>query len=243
MLVITPIPACFVWPGIMLPGVLLSFIAEGCKFLFFDVSICNSQVWYPSGTESSPQPAASCTMGATGYYVISACCVFFVALVMICFKAPLKRVLKEDYGNPESANFMGAALPVDSGSNNEDPENQFPSSNLNAINPEEPYESDDDNFDLEYANTSMVMSMSRDESVLGGAASLGTFSGSGPSLTSTASSNVGKELHASVANASADKVTESDSDELISKCVTELAQSFKEGDGIEVVAESTNNKN
>lgn len=122
MLVITPVPACFVWPGIMLPGVLLAFIAEGSKFLFFDVSICTSQVWYPSGTESSPQAATSCTMGVTGYYVISACIIFFVSLVMICLKAPEKRMLKENYGNPQGADFMAVALPVNSGSVNEDPE-------------------------------------------------------------------------------------------------------------------------
>lgn len=146
------------------------------------------------------------------------------------------------------------------------------------MNPEEPFDGDDEDFDLQYANTSMVMSMSHDESVIEGEdpfyaemavvradrsaeASLDTFSGSGPSLASIASSSMqpdalaDKGLRGSAAKvgdrpdakmnalALADKVTESDSDELISKCVTELAQSFMVGDGIEVVEESTSNKN
>ena len=146
---------------------------------------------------------------------------------------------------------MGVALPVDSGSLNEYPESQVPSSNLNIMDPEEPYEGDEENFDLQYTNTSMIMSMSHDESMVGEMTSLGTFSGSGPSLTSIASSTA--DLHASAAkvgpksdskmNAMTDKVTESDSDELITKCVTELAESFKEGNGIEVIDESININN
>lgn len=31
LLVLTPTPACFIWPGVMLPAVMLAFLAEGSK--------------------------------------------------------------------------------------------------------------------------------------------------------------------------------------------------------------------
>lgn len=271
----------------MLPGVMLAFIAEGSKFLFFDISICTSSVWYPSGAESSPQTATSCSMGSTAYYVISACVIFFVALVMICLKAPIKRMLKEDYGNSQDVDFMAVgAQAVHSGSLIDEHENQIPSSNLNIMSPDEPC----DDFALYYTGTSMVMSMSDEEvvredlptgshteyigsesfmakraedanlsHVVSADSSADTsfdtrdLSGSGPIFSSSLPGSNGtpdKKLHALVAkvgdvpdeklNSLADKVTESNSDELISQCVSALAQSFRD-EGVAVVEEEKKN--
>jgi hypothetical protein len=92
-----------------------AFLAEGSKFLFFDTSICRSTVWFPSGAESLPRVAESCELGATGQYSIGAGAVFFTALILVCLKAPEKRLLKKDYGSNdydhhgdlESANEYG----------------------------------------------------------------------------------------------------------------------------------------
>jgi hypothetical protein len=76
-----------------------AFLAEGSKFLFFDTSICRSTVWFPSGAESLPRVAESCVLGATGQYSIAAGAVFFTALILVCLKAPEKRLLKKHYGS------------------------------------------------------------------------------------------------------------------------------------------------
>jgi hypothetical protein len=230
-------------------------------------------------------------MGSTAYYVISACVIFFVALVMICLKAPERRMLKEDYGNSQAVDFMAVgALAVHSGSIIDDPENQIPSSNINIMSPNEPFDDLEGGTALYYAGTSMVMSMSdeaamRDDPPTGsyteydGSESFVAmraedadltrlvstdssadasfeardFSGSGPMFSSSLSSSnrtPDKELRALVAkvgdvpdeklNSLADKVAESDSDELISQCVSELAQSFKD-EGVVVVKEKKKN--
>jgi hypothetical protein len=226
-------------------------------------------------------------MGSTAYYVISACVIFFVALVMICLKAPIKRMLKEDYGNSQDVDFMAVgAQAVHSGSLIDEHENQIPSSNLNIMSPDEPF----DDFALYYTGTSMVMSMSDEEvvredlptgshteyigsesfmakraedanlsHVVSADSSADTsfdtrdLSGSGPIFSSSLPGSNGtpdKKLHALVAkvgdvpdeklNSLADKVTESNSDELISQCVSALAQSFRD-EGVAVVEEEKKN--
>ena len=139
---------------------MLAFLSEGSKFLFFDVSICHAPLWYPGGDESMPQSARSCTLGRTGYFIIASTVVFFGALVMICLKAPKLRILKEDYGDTYQDNYMGNAQMVHSGSLADDPENQIPSANLGSM------PDDEDGDTLQVANTSMVMSMSQDDSTL-----------------------------------------------------------------------------
>ena len=47
MIVFTNIPAHCMWPGLLLPVVMVSFIAEGSKFLILDVAICRNALWYP----------------------------------------------------------------------------------------------------------------------------------------------------------------------------------------------------
>jgi hypothetical protein len=159
LMVVTPIPACFIWPGVVLPAVMLAFLAEGSKFLFFDVSICRSSIWYPSGAESMPQPARSCTMGITGAFIISSSVVFFIGLVMVCLKAPKLRMLKENYGESYRDNFMASAQQLHSESFTDDPEAQIAVANLDTL----PDQEEEDGASLHGANTSMVMSMSSQE--------------------------------------------------------------------------------
>jgi len=42
LLVLTPAPACFIWPGILLPAVMLAFLAEGSKVCTFPRVVASS---------------------------------------------------------------------------------------------------------------------------------------------------------------------------------------------------------
>lgn len=95
---VSPLPAFFFWPGVLLPALMASFLAEGSKFLFFDTSICRASIWYPSGADSLPRIAEDCSLGATGHYAIAAGAVFFLCLILVCLKAPEKRKLDTEYG-------------------------------------------------------------------------------------------------------------------------------------------------
>ena len=75
-----------------------AFLAEGSKFLFFDSAICRNTVWFPSGADSLPRVADECTLGLTGHYAIAAGTVFFLSLILVCLKAPEKRILESHYG-------------------------------------------------------------------------------------------------------------------------------------------------
>lgn len=97
-MVVTPLPAAFIWPGCLLPLVIVAFLAEGTKLIFIDSNICQTKVWYPSGVDSLPQKAQSCSLGKTGYYTIAAVTIFLVSFLMICFSSPKKRLLDENYG-------------------------------------------------------------------------------------------------------------------------------------------------
>jgi hypothetical protein len=77
---------------------MVAFLAEGSKFLFFDTSICRNTVWFPSGADSLPRVAEECTLGPTGHYAIAAGTVFFLSLILVCMKAPEKRILESHYG-------------------------------------------------------------------------------------------------------------------------------------------------
>ena len=102
----TPLPASFFWPGLLLPAVLVAFLAEGSKFLMFDTAICRTALWSPSGVNSLAQKADTCSLGSTAVYTIISGCIFFVALMFVCLKAPKKRLLDETYGRSYDDNNM-----------------------------------------------------------------------------------------------------------------------------------------
>jgi hypothetical protein len=96
--VCTPLPISFFWPALLLPLVMISFIAEGSKFLLFDVGICRNNLWYPSGIDSLPQAAQGCGLGFTSFLTVSAASVLLISLLSVCLHSPVKRTLDPDYG-------------------------------------------------------------------------------------------------------------------------------------------------
>lgn len=98
LLVLTPLPAFFLWSGIVLPSLMAAFVSEGSKFLLFDTAICRSSVWFPPGTESLGHLAESCSLGDTGKYAIAAAAIYFLSLVAVFLKTPQKRPLEPNYG-------------------------------------------------------------------------------------------------------------------------------------------------
>jgi hypothetical protein len=96
--VLTPMSAKCLWPCVLLPLTMLSFIAEGCKFLFFEIALCSNALWFPTGVNSRPQSAQACTLGQSAMYGIAAGSLYLIALIMVCLKTPHERVLDPDYG-------------------------------------------------------------------------------------------------------------------------------------------------
>lgn len=97
LFVVSPLPARFFWPVVVLPALVASFLAEASKFLFYDTSICRKNVWFPPGTESLPR-TAECSLGVTAIYGIASTIIFLVCLVLVCLKAPNRRDLEPNYG-------------------------------------------------------------------------------------------------------------------------------------------------
>jgi hypothetical protein len=98
LFIISPLPAFFFWPGILMPSLVVAFLSEGSKFLLFDASMCRSKVWFPAGSDSLPQVAESCSLGSTSFCCIAAAVAFFFSLLLVCLKVPTKRFLDSDYG-------------------------------------------------------------------------------------------------------------------------------------------------
>jgi hypothetical protein len=98
MIVVTPIPTTCIWPGLLLPNTMLSFIAEGSKFLLFDIALCRKEVWYPSGVDSLPEMAEQCQLGTSAFFGIAAGVLHLTALIGICLRTPHKRTLDPSYG-------------------------------------------------------------------------------------------------------------------------------------------------
>lgn len=92
------VPIRCLWPGILLPATMLSFIAEGSKFLIFDVALCRNAVWFPSGTDSLPETAESCSIGPSSIFAMAAAGCHLLSLLCVCLKTPTTRELDPNYG-------------------------------------------------------------------------------------------------------------------------------------------------
>jgi hypothetical protein len=97
-ILLLPTPLGCIWPTILLPATMLSFIAEGSKFLLFDAAVCRNAMWYPSGVDSLPEVADDCAIGSSAYFGIAATVLHFVSLLCVCLYAPEKRKLDPDFG-------------------------------------------------------------------------------------------------------------------------------------------------
>lgn len=60
--------------------------------------MCRNAVWFPIGTDSLPTTADECRLGTTSYYCIAAGTTFFISLLLVCLKAPQKRILDSEFG-------------------------------------------------------------------------------------------------------------------------------------------------
>ena len=101
LLTITPLPASFFWPGVLLPAVVLAMATGAAKFIFFDAMICSEDLWY-MGEEASPVPVESCEIGESAVFGIASVVAYFLCTILICFKSPRKRKLDENFGkSPE----------------------------------------------------------------------------------------------------------------------------------------------
>jgi hypothetical protein len=98
LLVVTPLPASFFWPGVLLPSLLVCFVSEGSKFLFIDVAACRLPLWN-LGESNTLQVAKSCRLGTTSYVAIAAIVAFFLNLIIVCLYFPKKRTLDPNYGD------------------------------------------------------------------------------------------------------------------------------------------------
>ena len=97
LLTITPIPASFFWPGVLLPSVILAMLSGCGKFLLFDTDLCTDELWLRS--QDSPTVAAkSCEIGESSVFGIAAVTAFFFCAVLICFRAPQRRKLDPLFG-------------------------------------------------------------------------------------------------------------------------------------------------
>ena len=97
LLTITPLPASFFWPGILLPAVVLAMVTGAAKFIFFDIMICSENTWFKDDS-SNPVPPQSCKMGESAIFGIASTIAYFLCTILICFKSPKKRILDENFG-------------------------------------------------------------------------------------------------------------------------------------------------
>ena len=97
LLTITPLPASFFWPGVLLPAVVLAMATGAAKFIFFDVMICSEDLWYMDES-SPPVPPQTCEIGESAVFGIASVCAYFLCTILICFRSPKKRKLDENFG-------------------------------------------------------------------------------------------------------------------------------------------------
>lgn len=98
MMVITPLPSCFFWPGVLLPAVLIELLAGSARFLLFDSQVCHQDLWVPTGEGAVGQKAESCTLSSDSWVAIGTSILSLVNVLLICLRAPKRRKLNDEYG-------------------------------------------------------------------------------------------------------------------------------------------------
>ena len=98
---VCPIPASFLFPGLILPSTLVAFLAGGSKFLFFATNICQDEVWFDYDDTRTYHKAQSCTLSTGAYSSIVSTTCYFITLLSICYHIPNKRILDETFGMSE----------------------------------------------------------------------------------------------------------------------------------------------
>lgn len=91
LMVISPLPSCFIWPGIVLPASLVAFLGTGAKFLFFDIEVCRSNLWLPEGAGALPLAAESCSFGMDAILSMISSTLSLACVLLVCLKAPKRR--------------------------------------------------------------------------------------------------------------------------------------------------------
>jgi len=93
-------PVNFLWPVILLPIVMISFIAEGSKFLLFDMSICRNEIFEIETDDGGAEfeGVDSCTLGGTAKFAIASACLLLVGMLLVCFHVPNERELDPEFG-------------------------------------------------------------------------------------------------------------------------------------------------
>ena len=98
LLTITPLPASFFWPGVLLPAVVLAMLSGAAKFFFFSAQICSEPFWFMDETSSEAVAAESCEIGESSVFGIASVAAYFFCTILICFRSPQKRILDENFG-------------------------------------------------------------------------------------------------------------------------------------------------
>ena len=94
LLTITPLPASFFWPGVLLPATMIAALAGSARFFLFDAQICSAQIWIVDESAA----ARSCGIGESSAYGISSAIAFLLCAVLIFFGSPQRRTLDADFG-------------------------------------------------------------------------------------------------------------------------------------------------
>ncbi len=98
MLIMTPLPSCFLWPGVLLPAVLVQLLAGSARFLLFDSQVCHEDLWLPEGEDAVGQKAQSCNLSKDAWLAIATSVLSLMNVLLICLRAPKRRNLDKDFG-------------------------------------------------------------------------------------------------------------------------------------------------
>lgn len=109
MMIVTPLPTCFLWSGILLPTIMIEMLICFTKFLIFDAEICHDKLWIPeqwsaNNTEGEEQKqghiiTGSCFMTKDSIVNLITIMLSFITTVLICMRVPKRRCLKDERYN------------------------------------------------------------------------------------------------------------------------------------------------